>query len=231
MGGLSVWPESLQREHQPNDWIIEWPNETACAAKWINSLHPSLLGIHCYASRPSHLHFSLLSFLSLSHSFLTFLTSCCCCAILSFSYYLLSSPVSSLLSRSLTLFVGVFQSLSHLPFPLSLPLLSIQVALCRVFLSFSIKPFKVSCLHQQFQSPSASFSFPLFILHCMERRHPVVFNIYSASIASMTNHISSQSGLFIKKLTLPSQCGHLHVDYDKWLFHCRADKCKSLYMG
>lgn len=38
-----------EKQHQPNDWIIEWPYETACAAKQINKLHHSPLGIHCYS--------------------------------------------------------------------------------------------------------------------------------------------------------------------------------------
>lgn len=70
IGGLRVWPEpSRGKQHQPNNWIIEWPNETACAAVRINRLHHSPLGIHCYPSLLFHLPISLLPSFPFPHSF------------------------------------------------------------------------------------------------------------------------------------------------------------------
>lgn len=169
------------KQHQPNDWIIEWPNETACAAERINKLHRSWLGIHCCPSLPFHLPVSLsLSFFSLSHSFSfslspTLLISFSC--YMSFSLFpIVSAPLSLsvLLSRSFS--PSSNSSRCHLPFSFSLFVLFFP--LYKTLLSTAAVPVLLLL-------PSLFLSFhPAWQTW---RGISVVFNIYSDSIEGMTN--------------------------------------------
>lgn len=204
---MSGWPESLQQEHPPNDWIIEWPNETACALKWINSLQHSPLGIHCYACLPSHLLclcFLFLPFLSF-FLFLTLYTLYSCHLIVLF----LLCPIHFRFCPAASVFIPLFHCFyqSHSFASLfSLTLFSIQVFICLSLWH------PLNCLHSL---PFCILSFSHFTSHWnMERAS--CFNIRSSNLQQTILFYQYSVSVILDP---PPQCALLHAGDDEVCFY------------
>lgn len=162
------------KQHQPNNWIIEWPNETACAAERINRLHHFPLGIHCFPS----LSLSISQFLSCFSSFplLSFFLSLAPFypILLPSFHFPIISPVF-LCRCCFTQYSYFSLTFSCLPPCLSSLFPSL---FCFVFsFSLTVKPFK----HLSVAVAPPPLLFLFFLLHS------VVFNIYAASIKGTAN--------------------------------------------
>lgn len=211
MGGLSVRPKpSWGKQHQPNDWIIEWPNETACAAERINRLHHSplstLLPLSPFpAPNFSHsffvpLHFSFVSLLFLLHA-------------LTMRYFVLSFIACPLFLSLFARFLSI-PPCCLLPFSIFFFLLLSFLVCLHIFSPplFLHKPFRLVCL----QRPVTIFFFFSFsfcrygeavLLFCCFKYLFCLYWEYDIPIYQVNIRL-------LLKQTLPSQCGWPHDGYD-----------------